>query len=550
MTIKAKLIIMSGIACLFMIIIGFSGLAALRSSNAKLGLMYKENLVGVEHLGIIGDLMRDNRILLLLSIQHDPRLDSSKLHNHPVTMHLDQIVKNTEEIEKNWAEYAASLDKNNPDEMRLVSDYKVKRELFNSDGVKPCITAIQAGKYDEAVRITLEKINPLAKDAFGVAVDLAKRESAQAEKNFHNAEAAYTRTKAITITLILLSILIASLTSFFIIRSITGSLGRMQGMLQDIAQGEGDLTKRLDTGSKDELGETCHWFNLFVEKLQGVIGQIAQTTHQIASASDQLLTNAEQMATGAEQVAAQAYTVATAGEEMSATSGDIAQNCQSAADSSQLASTAALSGAQVVEETISVMHSISERVKKSAKAVESLGSRSDQIGQIVGTIEDIADQTNLLALNAAIEAARAGEQGRGFAVVADEVRALAERTTKATREIGEMIKSIQQETKDAVIAMEEGVHEVTKGSDKAGSSGKALERILEQINVATTQIHQVATAAEEQTATTSEISSNMQKITEVISRTSRGAQQSAAAATQLSGHADDLGRIVGLFKLG
>jgi len=195
------------------------------------------------------------------------------------------------------------------------------------------------------------------------------------------------------------------------------------------------------------------------------------------------------------------------------------------------------------------MNSISERVRCSAQAVESLGSRSDQIGEIVGTIEDIADQTNLLALNAAIEAARAGDQGRGFAVVADEVRALAERTTRATREIGEMIKAIQQETRGAVIAMEEGVSEVAKGSEKAADSGRALELILQQINDVNSQIHQVATAAEEQTATTSEISKNLQQITEVIIQTSRGAQDSASAANGLSTFADDLRGIISQFKV-
>jgi methyl-accepting chemotaxis protein len=255
------------------------------------------------------------------------------------------------------------------------------------------------------------------------------------------------------------------------------------------------------------------------------------------------------MATGAEEVSAQAETVATAGEEMSATSGDIAQNCQMASEGSQQASAAAVSGARVVDDTINVMNSIAERVRSTAKAVESLGSRSDQIGAIVGTIEDIADQTNLLALNAAIEAARAGEQGRGFAVVADEVRALAERTTRATREIGEMIKAIQLETKSAVIAMEEGVSEVAKGSVKAADSGRALEQILQQINDVNAQIHQVATAAEEQTATTSEISNNMQQITEVVAQTSRGAHESASSANRLSALADDLRRIVGQFKV-
>jgi methyl-accepting chemotaxis protein len=331
--------------------------------------------------------------------------------------------------------------------------------------------------------------------------------------------------------------------------TVTQKLNDFVAKVTDLARGEGDLTKQINVTSNDEFGQLADEINTLVNKIRTIISQISQTSEQVSSSAVQLQSNAEQMATGAEEVAAQASTVATAGEEMSATSGDIAQNCQMASEGSQQASAAAVSGAQVVDDTIKVMNSISERVRSSARAVESLGSRSDQIGEIVGTIEDIADQTNLLALNAAIEAARAGEQGRGFAVVADEVRALAERTTRATREIGEMIKAIQQETKSAVIAMEEGVNEVSRGSEKAADSGKALEQILQQINDVNLQIHQVATAAEEQTATTSEISNNMQQITEVVSQTSRGAQDSAAAAHKLSALADDLRRIVSQFKI-
>jgi methyl-accepting chemotaxis protein len=156
-----------------------------------------------------------------------------------------------------------------------------------------------------------------------------------------------------------------------------------------------------------------------------------------------------------------------------------------AAEGAQLASQSAQNGATVVETTITVMSQIADKVQESAKTVESLGARSEQIGAIIGTIEDIADQTNLLALNAAIEAARAGEQGRGFAVVADEVRALAERTTRATREIGEMIQAIQGETKGAVYAMEQGVCQVEAGTTEAAKSGHALRDILEQINAVT-----------------------------------------------------------------
>ncbi|MBJ6723100.1 methyl-accepting chemotaxis protein [Geomonas sp. Red875] len=326
-------------------------------------------------------------------------------------------------------------------------------------------------------------------------------------------------------------------------------LGRMCEMIEDIAHGEGDLTKRLDDSSHDEIGEVAKWLNVFMEKLHLIIDRTAQTTHRVAAASAHLHTTAERMALGTDRVAEQAGSVATAGEQMSVTSGDIAQNCARAAEGSRQTSEAAASGARVVDETIVLMNNIASRVKESAQTVESLGTRSEQIGEIVGTIEDIADQTNLLALNAAIEAARAGDQGRGFAVVADEVRALAERTSKATREISDMIRGIQQEIGTAVQAMHQGVHEVSKGSDKAAESGQALQEILVMINDVTGQIHQVATAAEEQTATTTEISGNIHQINTVLAQTSQGVQESAQAANQLSSLSEDLRQIVSQFKL-
>jgi methyl-accepting chemotaxis protein len=345
----------------------------------------------------------------------------------------------------------------------------------------------------------------------------------------------------------LAAIILSILTALVITRSIASPLREVVAAITVIA--DGDLTRRATYGGQDELGQLCSHFNGFVGKFQDIMLQLIADASKVASASSQLRATSRLMAEGSEEVVAQANTVATAGEEMAATSNDIAQNCHLAAQSAQRANDSALEGSGVVQETVSVMGAIADRVKKAAQTVESLGSRSDQIGEIVGTIEDIADQTNLLALNAAIEAARAGEQGRGFAVVADEVRALAERTTRATKEISEMIRTIQNETGSAVQAMEEGNREVVRGTEQAALSGRALHDILEQINAVTAQASQIATAAEEQTATTSEISSNMMQITEVVQRTARGAAESAEAAASLSAMSEDLQRIVSLFKV-
>ncbi|GFO61371.1 hypothetical protein GMST_36960 [Geomonas silvestris] len=345
----------------------------------------------------------------------------------------------------------------------------------------------------------------------------------------------------------LLVALISLLISLRIIASITKPLAHAMVATRGIAQG--DLTRRIASAGNDEIGAICSSINNIVVHFHEVISRVAENTRQVASASTQLSLAAEQMATGSARVAGQADTVATASEEMAATSNEIAQNCTSAASSSQQANQAAAAGAEVVKGTVRGMTQIAENVRKSAASIGSLGTKSEQIGGIVCTINDIADQTNLLALNAAIEAARAGEHGRGFAVVADEVRALAQRTASATKEIGELIKAVQSETREAIKVMEAGVREVEQGSAEAEQSGGALEEILQQIGALTMQVNQIATAAEEQTATTGEITGNIQTISEVVQETAASAQESASSALKLSQLADEQQKLVGQFRL-
>ncbi|SNB46153.1 methyl-accepting chemotaxis protein [Geobacter sp. DSM 9736] len=344
---------------------------------------------------------------------------------------------------------------------------------------------------------------------------------------------------------------VAILAAMFLIRLVLGGrIKKLKEMSMIIGEAAaGNIAVRVDDKGADEIGEVGHSVNKMLSDMNMTLTNVIAAARELSVAAVELNHSAEHMAAGVERVAAQAGSIATASEEMAATCNDIARNCSDAAEGSRQANECAMTGAAVVSETVMMMSRIAEQVETSSKSIEGLGSRSDQIGAIVGTIEDIADQTNLLALNAAIEAARAGEQGRGFAVVADEVRALAERTTRATKEISTMIKAIQTETKGAVEAMEQGVTEVQSGSSEAAKSCDALSEILTQIDSVTMQVNQIATAAEQQNATAGEISGNILQITEVVNDTARDAQGSANAASRLAHLADDLQKLVNQFKL-
>jgi len=312
---------------------------------------------------------------------------------------------------------------------------------------------------------------------------------------------------------------------------------------------QGDLTQRIDVSSSDEIGEMAKHFNVFAETLHGVITRVADGSDRVSSAAQTLDTSSAQMARGVEDVAVRVGSVATASEEMSTTTLEIARNCVIAAKGSESASVSARSGGAVIEGTVNAMNRIRDIVIESASVIRGLGTRSDQIGEILDLINDIADQTNLLALNAAIEAARAGDHGRGFAVVADEVRKLAERTGNATKEIGATIESMQKETRRAVSSMEEGVAEVETGTTEAAKSGEALKEILRQVTTVAAEVNQIAVASEEETATTNEITASIQQISLVMKEAAKQIQENAGAASQMAGLSKELKEIVDRFRL-
>lgn len=344
-------------------------------------------------------------------------------------------------------------------------------------------------------------------------------------------------------------VIIMSVTYFLLRNIVLKPLARMSDISKDIAEGEGDLTKRVPCQGNDEIAHMGSYFNEFIGKLQQMIKKVAHVTDKVASASVELSATAEEISKGTDSLTSRATQTAAAVEEMTTTVGQVAQNSNKAASLAQATVKTAQEGGTVVSTTISGMQQLSDAVSSSATIISALGKSSDQIGEIVGTIEDIADQTNLLALNAAIEAARAGEQGRGFAVVADEVRKLAERTTKATKEIGDMIRQIQQDTRGAVESMQQGTQKVTAGVDLVNRTGEALSQIVRMVSESADMIRQIAVASEEQSVATQQIASDIEQVAKVTKDSSSGAHESAKASQDLSQLAVELQGIVGGFKI-
>jgi len=444
--------------------------------------------------------------------------------------------------------------------IELIAKYKSIEGIGTSEIKSLEIIADTANKYSAAVD-TASRLFAQGKETKEVDVVIKINDTPAIEALAHLTEvygklteehtrgvhSSVTQLKTVAAISIIVALVLLVLVGYYIGRSISLPVAALAEAASRMA--EGDLTQKVDITSGDEIGTMARAFNNMSSSLNKIMTQVSDASSRIASSSEEISAASSQMAAGAENQNLQTAQAASAAEEMSATVTEVSRNSNAAFHASQEAAQVAKSGGEIVSNTIAGMGRIAETVKDSAKTIEKLGKSSDQIGEIIDVIDDIADQTNLLALNAAIEAARAGEQGRGFAVVADEVRKLAERTTKATKEIGTMIKSIQTETGGAVAAMSAGRQEVEGGVEFANEAGRSLTQIVAVVGSVTGMLEQIAAGAEEQSAAAEEISNNVEAVASVSKETAAAVQESISATRDLAKLAEELKVTVGKFKL-
>jgi len=532
MSVQAKLGLAFGVLTATLVVLGvvaYRSIVTLHESANEVDRKANEReLVGKLHLAAIKEVSGTEAFLLTADEEALQRYDQGQQEFSETVERLAPLVE-SEEAKRMYAEV-----KRVHEQFRATTDREV--QLQRPQRKKD---ALEIMRTQEAPVI---QVFDNAITAFVAHLDQTKRQVDQAQDDD------VARGKLLILSLsatgIALGVVVAVLTA----RSLTSAIARMLVLIQEIAANNLAVDD-VEVASEDEIGTAGSALNRMKNTLRDLIQSIAGTAQQLAGASEEISSSASQQAQGAETQNDQTSQVATAMQEMSSTVMQVSDNSNKAAEAARQAAETARQGGAIVDETLGKMRTIAAAVSGTAKKMEELGKSSDQIGRIIGVIDDIADQTNLLALNAAIEAARAGEQGRGFAVVADEVRKLAERTTTATKEIALMIKNIQDEAKVAVTAMEDGTKQVEEGVKSTVRAGDSLKQIIEMSERVGEMITHIATAATEQSSATEQVNHNVEQITKLVKESTVGAQRSAKACQELSGLALDLQKMVGNFKL-
>ncbi|HUI09949.1 MAG TPA: methyl-accepting chemotaxis protein [Bacteroidota bacterium] len=520
--ISTKLFVLAGAMLLGAGAIGYTGLTGLRSVTESLERLYRHDTVPTGDLGRMAkDFQRVRANLAFLLIATDP---ADIEHDRQV------IGKLTSEMDSLGHSFESTLSAGEISD--VYRRYAGARAMFLP--LQERITALAlGGRKDEARSLML--VGDARTAAHDIESDLdamvrLMSEAARANTEASNASAA----SAGFVVIAVLAAALAAGVGLSIL--IAGRIGRsLRSLVADAERlAGGDLTVTVVQTSRDEVGKLAAGFGAMVSSLRETIVQLVETSGAVAAASAQISASTEEMAAGSQEQSSQASEVASAVEEMSRTVAENTRLASTTAANANSGKQAAEQGGRAVEETVEGMNSIAETIKVVSSTVKDLGNSSEQIGDIVGVIDDIADQTNLLALNAAIEAARAGEQGRGFAVVADEVRKLAEKTTKATREIGGMITGVREKIEWAVAAADEGTVRAQKGIELANRAGVELQTIVSLSQQLTDMVSQIAAASEEQASASEQISKNIAAISAVSAQTGNATQQIAHAAGDLN----------------
>ncbi|WP_108944395.1 methyl-accepting chemotaxis protein [Shewanella halifaxensis] len=528
------------------VFLGYKGISGMRDAGESIGQLHAQGMQLSINAGQTLTELATARSELLLAFQHDPTSQFSEMHNHPLSLHINQAKASITALQDIVEGKILSADLA-PDELKQANQLNQLLNRVVSVGFNPAIAALQSQQYEQANQILLTEINPLFNKITAEAQGFLAIQIAEGEKTFTE----FNSDMQIYILLVALfssiSMLLITVSLTLIRKRVAKSVIELETTAVSIASG--DLTKRIEIDGDDEFAHIADYVNQIAARFQHVVQNTHESTARLASAAEENSVVSTQTQRNVVEQQQQTQQIAAAIHQFTSTVREVAQSAEAAAYSSNEANGIAHKGQVVVNESIAVIETLSVEMDGATEAMQVLSKSSDEIGSVVDVIQGISEQTNLLALNAAIEAARAGEQGRGFAVVADEVRSLAKRTQDSTEEIQKMILRLQQGAKDSMLMMQRGTEQAKLSVAKSQQAGDALLQIMasiEQINGLNTQI---AAASEEQSLVTEEINRNITNISDISDQTAAGAEQTQASTHELASLAESMQQEIAYYRV-
>ncbi|MCH7425004.1 methyl-accepting chemotaxis protein [Shewanella sp. MM_2022_3] len=536
--IKQKMFIGILVPLLMLVTIGFIAIYMMGKIEYGVERIYNDRVVPLDDLKVIAD---------KYAVDVIDAINKANAGGFSASQAANALENASKTINQYWPKYLAT--ELTQEESRLAQQAE---QLFSpaNQQVELLISYLRGGNGDVAYQLN-DKILPLYQaidpisgkisELIALQINIAGQERAAANEIYHSSIAIFA-------TLAGLAMLISILIGLWVNRSVMNPINDIVRNLKTIRQ-DSDLTVKFRTFNDDELGLISTSLTQVIEHLRGILHSIAEAANTVNSSATELSSFTQETNKRMQQQQAETEQTATAMNEMTATVAEVAQSTSAAADSAKDADTYAANGNRIVIDSISSMSQLSEQIQKTAQVIGFLSNESQSIGRVLDVIKSIAEQTNLLALNAAIEAARAGEQGRGFAVVADEVRTLAQRTQKSTQEIEAMIATLQKGVKEAVNAMEVGIKQVDDANNKANEAGQALKEIVASVdNIAELNAH-IATAAEEQSSVAESINRSIIAISDITDDSTRSAHELSESVINLTKLASSMRNQVSAFRL-